>query len=111
LAARTHTYERPSRSSYRATLALLCGVVGVLAIPVAIELTRKVSGAELIDAAWGIPVAAAAAVGSLLFARGESTSRRLTAARVLAVTTICLALSSGLAVGIYEFLLWKEGRK
>ena len=83
----------------------------MVAIPLAIELTRKVSGASLVDAAWAIPIAAAAAVASLVFVRGESVSRRLTAARVLAVTAICLALSSALAVGIYEFLLWKEGRK
>ena len=73
----------------------------------------------LLDAAWAIPVAAVAAVASLMFARGGRASRnrtleqaggsrRLLAARVLAVTGICLALSSALAVGIYEFLVWKE---
>jgi hypothetical protein len=35
-------------------------------------------------------------------------SRRLMTARVLAVTGICLALSSALAVGIYEVLVWRE---
>ncbi len=98
---------------------MLCGVVAVLAVPVAIELTRKVSGAVLLDAAWAIPVAAVAAVASLMFERGArgivgraldgaSGSRRLTAARVLAVTGICFTLSSALAVGIYEFLIWKQ---
>ena len=111
MAARTHTSRRPSRPNYRATLALLCGVVAVVAIPLAIELTRKVSSASLVDAAWAIPIAAAAAVASLVFVRGESGSGRLNAARVLAVTAICLALSSALAVGIYEFLLWREGPK
>ena len=83
----------------------------MIAIPVAIELTRRVTGALLLDAAWAIPVAAMAAVASLAFergARGVLGSRRLTAARVFAVTGLCLALSSSLAVGIYEFLLWKE---
>jgi len=123
LAARTHTYRQaaPSRgrASGRTTLAIFCGLVAVIAIPVAIELTRKMAGAQLIDAAWAIPVAAAAAVASLLFARRARASvsrtieragwsRRLMAARVFAVTGICLALSSSLAVAIFEFLVWKE---
>lgn len=70
-------------------------------------------GAELIDAAWAIPVAAVCAVTALVFVRGarrsiRSSSRVLMAARVFAVTGMCLALSSALAVGIYEFLVWKE---
>jgi hypothetical protein len=94
-------------------------VVAVVAIPLGIYLTRKVSGAVLLDAAWAIPVAAVLAVSSLMLERGARRranrtlerpggSRRLMAARVLAVTGICLALSSALAVGIYEFLVWKE---
>ncbi len=111
MAARTHSYAQPRRSSPRAALAILCGLAAVVAIPVAIELTRKVAGAVLLDAAWAIPVAAVAAVASLLFergARGLLGTKRLLAARVFAVTGICFTLSSALAVAIYEFLLWKE---
>jgi steroid 5-alpha reductase family enzyme len=123
LAARTHTYARPTsrqgRPNGRTALAILCSLVAVIAIPVAIELTRKLAGAQLIDAAWAIPVAAFAAVASLMFERGARSvatrtleraggSRRLMAAHVFAVTGICLTLSSSLAVGIYEFLVWKE---
>jgi hypothetical protein len=93
--------------------------VAVIAIPLAIALTHRVAGVVLLDAAWAIPVAALAAVASLMLARrgrGDANrtlepsgaSRRLMTARVLAVTGICLALSSALAVGIYEFLVWKE---
>jgi hypothetical protein len=123
LAARTHSYARAAsnggRSNHRATLAVLFGLVAVIAVPLAIELTHRVTGAVLLDAAWAIPVAAVAGVASLMFARGGRAvvnrtleqaggSRRLMTARVLAVTGICLALSSALAVGIYEFLLWRE---
>jgi hypothetical protein len=123
LAARTQTYTQAAptrrRSNTRATLAVAFGLISVIAIPLAIELTRRVAGWVLLDAAWAIPVAAVAAVTSLMFARGArgvvsrsleqaGGSRRLLAARVLAVTGICLALSSALAVGIYEFLVWKE---
>ncbi len=91
----------------------------MIAIPLAIYLTRKVTGAVLLDAVWAIPVAAVLAVASLMLERGARRrasrtldqpggSRRLMAARVLAVTGICLALSSALSVGIYEFLVWKE---
>jgi hypothetical protein len=127
LATRTHSYAASSqataskqrRSNPQATLAVLCGVVALIAIPVAIEVTRRKTGAVLLDAAWAIPVAAITAVAALMFERGgrrvvnrtlgkASGSRRLMAARVLAVTGICLVLSSSLAVGIYEFLVWKE---
>ena len=91
----------------------------MIAVPLAIELTHRVTGADLLDAAWAIPVAAVAGVASLTFARGGRAvvnrtldraggSRRLMTARVLAVAGICFALSSALAVGIYEFLVWKE---
>ena len=127
MAARTHSYTARSkaaasnerRSNVRATLAVVCGVVAVIAIPVAIEVTRHRTGAVLLDAAWAIPVAAVAAVAALVLERGArrvvdrslgqaSGSRRVKAARVLAVTGICLVLSSSIAVGLYEFLVWKE---
>ena len=120
MAARTHSYTQaaPSRerSNARATLAILCGLAAVIAIPLAIELTRKLAGAVLLDAAWAIPVAAIGGVASLMLERGARGAvtrgpRLLLAARVLAVTAICLTLSSALAVGVYEFLLWKEGAK
>ena len=92
---------QPRRPNYRAFLAFLFGAVAAVVIPVAIELTRKVPGAVLLDAAWAIPVAALAAMASLLFARGArgaiartlertggSTWIRL--GRILAVAGICL---------------------
>ena len=120
MAARTHSYTQaaPSRerSNARAIVAILCGFAAVIAIPLAIELTRKLAGAVLLDAAWAIPVAAIGGVASLMLERGARGAvtrgpRLLLAARVLAVTAICLTLSSALAVGVYEFLLWKEAVK
>jgi hypothetical protein len=106
LAANTQTYTQVAptrgRSTVRATLAVLLGIAAVIAIPLAIELTRRTDGWVLLDAAWAIPVAAGAAVAALIL------ERRLLAVRVLAVMGICFALSSALAVGIYEFLVWKE---
>jgi hypothetical protein len=110
---------QPRRTNYRAGLAFLLGVVAAITIPVAIELTRKIPGGALLDAVWGIPVAAVAAVLSLLFARGArgaiarslypvggATTIRL--ARILAVAGICFTLSASIAVGLYELLLRLE---
>jgi hypothetical protein len=105
--------------NYRAWLAFLFGVVAAGIIPVAIELTRKIPGAALLDAVWAIPVAALAATVSLLFARGArgAIARTLERAggatwirlgRILAVAGICITLSSSIAVGLYELLLRLE---
>ncbi|HEY1564258.1 MAG TPA: hypothetical protein VGF72_06210 [Gaiellaceae bacterium] len=110
---------QPRRLNVRAWLAFLFGLVAVLTIPAAIELTRKIPGAVLLDAVWGIPVAALAATASLLFARGArgAIARTLERAggstwirlgRILAVAGICLTLSASISVGLYELLLRLE---
>jgi len=119
VAVRAQTLMQPRRPNYRAWLAFLFGVVAAGVIPVAIELTRKIPGAALLDAVWAIPVAGVAAILSLLFARGArgeiaftlervggSTWIRL--ARILAVAGICITLSASIAVGLYELLLRLE---
>jgi hypothetical protein len=119
LAVRTQTLMQPRRLNVRAWLAFLFGLVAAAAIPVGIELTRKIPGAALLDAVWAIPVGAVAATASLLFARGArgaivrtleraggSTWIRL--ARILAVVGVCFTLSASIAVGLYELLLRLE---
>jgi ABC-type sugar transport system permease subunit len=119
MAVRTETLSQPARINVRAWLAFLFGLAAVAAIPVAIELTRKVPGAALIDAAWAIPIAAACAIVSLLFARGARGEIARTlgpvggaawirAGRILAVAGICVTLSASIAVGLYELLLRLE---
>jgi hypothetical protein len=109
----------PRRPNVRAWLAFFFGVVAACAIPVGIELTRKIPGAVLLDAVWAIPVAAATAIVSLLFARGAhgaiartlervGGSAWIRLARVFAVAGICFALSASIAVGLYELLLRLE---
>jgi hypothetical protein len=110
---------QPRRLNVRAWIAFLFGVVAAAAIPVAIELTRKISGAALLDAVWSIPVAALAAMVSLLFARGArgaivrtleraGGSGWIRLARILAMAGICFTLSASIAVGVYEVLLRLE---
>jgi|SRR6185437_6975810 len=119
MAVRTQALSQSERVNVRAWLAFLFGVVSAGAIPVAIELTRKVPEAVLLDAVWAIPVAAVAAVMSLLFARGaRGTIARtlgpvggagcIRLGRILAVAGICITLSASIAVGLYELLLRLE---
>jgi hypothetical protein len=119
LAVPSQTLVQPRRPNVRAWLAFLFGAVAAVTVPVAIELTRKIPGAVLLDAVWGIPVAALAATLSLLFARGahgeivrtlEQTGGQIwiRLARILAVAGICFTLSASIAVGLYELLLRLE---
>jgi hypothetical protein len=118
-ALRSQPYAQPRRANPRAFLAFLFGVLSAAVIPAAIEATRKVPGAALLDAVWAIPVAAVAAVLALLFARGakgaiarslERTGGTLwiRLGRIFAVAGICITLSASIAVGLYELLLRLE---
>jgi hypothetical protein len=113
------SHSQPRRLNVRAWLALLFGLLAAAIIPVAIELTRKIPGAALLDADWAIPVAAVAATLALLFARGaRGTIARtlepvggagcIRLGRILAVAGICITLSASIAVGLYELLLRLE---
>ena len=119
MAVRIQTLMQPSRPNVRAWLAFLFGVVAAGVIPAAIELTRKIPGAVLLDAVWAIPVAALAATVSLLFARGArgvivrtlervGGSGWIRLAHILAAAGICFTLSASIAVGLYELLLRLE---
>jgi ABC-type Fe3+ transport system permease subunit len=106
-------------SNHRASMAVLLGLVGTLAVPGGILLARQTAGISLIDAAWAIPLAAACGVAALLFVRGargrirRSLERaggatRIRTGVVLGVAGICFALSGSIAVGVYELLLRLE---
>jgi hypothetical protein len=106
-------------SNHRASLAVLLGLLGVVAVPAGIVVARQTAGVSLIDAAWAIPAAAACAVAALLFGRGArgrirwtleraGGAGRIRIGRVLAVAGICVALSASIAVGFYELLLRLE---
>src|SRR5205085_1628494 len=53
-----------------AALALLAALAGVLAVPVAVVLSRQTGRIHLLDAVWAIPVGMALSVVALVFARG-----------------------------------------
>ena len=116
MASRTASSKR---SNARASLALVVGLCGLVAVPVAVIVSRRMHGIPLLDAAWAIPVAMACGVGALLFARGARGRIRQTLERAggrtrirlgrwFAVAAICVALSASIAVGFYELLLRLE---
>ena len=113
--------KRPeSRSGNpRASLSMALGLVAVASLPFAIYVTRKLPGAELLDAAWAIPFAFLCGVAALLFGRGARGTiawtldraggrARIRTSRILAVAGISIALSASIAVGFYELLLRLE---
>jgi hypothetical protein len=98
---------------------MLFGVVAVLAVPVGVLVSKRLAGVTLVQAGWAVPVAAAAGVAALLFARGATGRIRSTleraggagrarAGRLLGAAGICIALSGAIAVGFYELLLRLE---
>jgi hypothetical protein len=113
LAARTRS------SNHRASLSALSGLVALVAVPAGVAVARQAAGITLVDAAYTIPVAAAAGVAALLFARGARGRIRQTLeraggagrariGRIFGVAGICFALSGSIAVGFYELLLRLE---
>ena len=98
---------------------MLFGVIAVVAVPAGILLSRRLAGVTLVQAGWAVPVAAAAGITALLFARGATGRIRATleraggagrakAGRRLGVAGISMALSGAIAVGFYELLLRLE---
>ena len=111
----------PTRSSNRrASLGVVLGSVAVATVPGAVVLTQHSGRLVLLDAAWSIPFGFAVGVAALLLARGAGTTlsltlersggtRRIRAAKILAVAGICVALSASIAIGFYELLVRLEG--
>jgi hypothetical protein len=107
------------KSNHRASFSVLIGLGAVLAIPGAIALARQLQSVRLIDASWGIPVAAllgllAVGLSNLARARIQWTlgraggEGRARAARALGFLAVCFALTASISVGFYEVLLRLE---
>jgi len=111
--------SRTVSSNHRASFAVVVGILAVLTLPGAVVLARQTAGIDLLSAAWAVPVAALLGIAALLLARGargkirwsleQAGGRgRARAGVILGVAGICLALSSSIAVGVYELLLRLE---
>ena len=107
---------RTSSSNGRAFASVVVALLGVLAVPAAVALTKESKRVDLIDAAYAIPLAAALGALALVLAvgarrRSEWTLGRVggvgaaRAGRVLGVLAICIAVAGAIAVGWYEVLI------
>jgi L-lactate permease len=93
-------------------VSVLAGLVAVAAIPAGVAVAELRREVELLDAAYAIPLAAAAGLAAVVLARQartriERTLGRIggrawaTVGRVLGVIGLCLATSGTIAVATY----------
>jgi hypothetical protein len=105
-----------SSSRARAWVALAVGLLGVATLPAAIEVSRRSNRIELLDAAYGIPLAFVLGLVALIMARRARANLRwlrireggtgiATTAVIIAAVAVCLALTTALSVGFYELVL------
>ena len=95
---------------------MLLGLLGLLALPAAIEVSRQSNRVGLLDAAYGIPVAFLLGLMALVMARRARENLRwlglregktgvASAAVIVAALALCLAVTAALSVGFYELVL------
>ena len=103
-------------SRVRAWVALLLGMAGVLILPGAVEATRRSQRIGLLDAAYAIPLAFLLGLIAVVMARRARTNLRwlslrgegtgvASAAVIVGMLALCLALTAALSVGFYELVL------
>jgi len=97
-------------------VALLLGVAGLLTLPVAVEVTRRSGRLALLDAGFAIPLAFVLSLVALIMARRARQNLRwfrlqqggtgvASAAAIIGLVGLCLALTAALSVGFYELVL------
>ncbi len=94
----------------------MLGLLGVLTIPAAIEMTRRSKRVELLDASYAIPLAFALGLVALVMARRARQNLRwlrlreggtgvASAAVVLGLIAVCLAVTAALSVAFYGLVV------
>ncbi|HEY6114034.1 MAG TPA: hypothetical protein VIV37_08000 [Gaiellaceae bacterium] len=103
--------------------SVLAGLASVVALPLAVYVTRFSDRYDLLHAGFFIPVAAGLGLVALALARrarqrtalslaSSGSHRDLAAAgRVLGVLGLCLAASAVVALGVYGLLEWVGSRE
>jgi hypothetical protein len=97
-------------------VALLLGLAGLLALPAAIEVSRRSSRIDLLDAGYGIPLAFLLGVIAVVMARRARANLRwlrlrdgrtavASTAVIVGALAVCLALTAALSIGFYELVL------
>jgi hypothetical protein len=97
-------------------VALLLGIAGVLTLPVAVEVTRRSGRLALLDAGFAIPLALVLSFLAVIMGRRARQNLRwlrlreggtgvASAAVIIGLVGLCLALTAALSVGFYELVL------
>jgi hypothetical protein len=97
-------------------VALLLGLAGLLALPAAIEVSRRSSRVDLLDAGYGIPLAFLLGLIAVVMARRARENLRwlrltdggtavASTAVIVGALAVCLAVTAALSVGFYELVL------
>jgi hypothetical protein len=104
----------PSRA--RAWVALILGVAGLLTLPAAVEVSRRSGRVALLEAAYAIPLAFLLGLVAVVMARRALSNLRwlslreggtavASAAVIVGMVALCLAVTAALSVGFYELVL------
>jgi Ca2+/Na+ antiporter len=92
------------------------GLAGLAALPAGVELSRRSPRVELLDASYAIPLAFVLGLVALIMARRARHNLRwlrlrdggtgvASAAVVIGMVAVCLAVTAALSVGFYELVL------
>jgi len=107
----------PARAAKaRAWVALLLGLAGLLTLPAAVEVARRSARVALLHAGLAIPLAFALGLVALIMARRarqnlrwlslrEGGTRVASAAVIIGLVAVCLAVAAALSIGFYELVL------
>jgi hypothetical protein len=97
-------------------VALFLGLLGLLTLPAAVELSRRSSRVSLLDAAYAIPLAFLLGLVAVIMARRARENLRwlrlreggtgvASTAVIVGMVALCLAVTAALSVGFYELVL------
>jgi hypothetical protein len=95
---------------------VVLGLLGVLTLPAAIEMSRRSKRVELLDASYAIPLAFVLGLVAAVMARRARRNLRLLRVRqsgtgvasvavIIGILAVCAALTAALSVGFYELVL------
>ena len=95
---------------------MLLGLLGLLTLPAAIEVSRRSTRIDLLEAAYAIPVAFVLGALGLGMARRarenlrwlrlrDDGTRVASTAVIVSALALCLALTAALSIGFYELVL------
>jgi hypothetical protein len=95
---------------------LLLAAAGLVVLPAAVEVARRSTKIELLDAGYAIPLAFLLGLVALVMAKRARDNLRWLSLReggtgvasvavIIGAVTVCLALAAALSIGFYELVV------